>query len=113
VEFLDLLPLTFVEFLTAIGEAPLTQLLHNKDWTLINGFAPRFTERLRQYYYVGGMPEAVHAFAENQNFEEVRAIQKRILTAYEQDFSKHAPHEIVPRIRMLWNSIPAQLAKEN
>ncbi|GGC43395.1 ATPase [Parapedobacter defluvii] len=113
VEFLDLLPLTFIEFLAAIGEAPLTQLLHNKDWALINSFAPRFTERLRQYYYVGGMPEAVSAFAENQNFEEVRAIQKRILTAYEQDFSKHAPHEIVPRIRMLWNSIPAQLAKEN
>lgn len=113
VEFLDLYPLTFTEFLAAIGEDLLTQLLKSKDWALINGFAPKFIELLRQYYYIGGMPEAVHTFAKNKSFEEVRAIQKRILTAYEQDFSKHAPNEIVPRIRMLWNSIPAQLTKEN
>src|SRR5690606_28688277 len=73
----------------------------------------RYIDLLRQYYYVGGMPEAVLAFTEEENFREVRAIQKRILEAYEQDFSKHAPHEIVPRIRMLWNSVPSQLAKEN
>lgn len=113
VEFLDLYPLTFSEFLTAVGEAPLAELLHAKDWPLINSFAPRFIERLRQYYYVGGMPEAVLTFSQTQNFDEIRNVQKRILTAYEQDFSKHAPHQIVPRIRMLWNSIPAQLAKEN
>lgn len=59
------------------------------------------------------MPEAVQSFAENIDFHEVREIQKRILAAYEQDFSKHAPNEIVPKIRMLWNSIPSQLAKEN
>lgn len=113
VEFLDLHPLTYVEFLAAIGQTRLAQLLYNKDWAMINGFGPRFAELLRQYYYVGGMPEAVFTFAENKNFEEIRSIQKRILMAYEQDFSKHAPHETVPRIRMLWNSIPAQLAKEN
>jgi len=113
VEFLDLHPLTFVEFLEAVGETALTELLLSEDWPLINSFAPRFIERLRQYYYVGGMPEAVLTFSRTQDFEEIRLIQKRILTAYEQDFSKHAPHEIVPRIRMLWNSIPAQLAKEN
>lgn len=113
VEFLDLFPLTYVEFLAAVGHSQLAQLLHGNDWKLINSFAPRFAELLRQYYYIGGMPEAVHTFAENKNFEEIRAIQKRILIAYEQDFSKHASHEIVPRIRMLWNSIPAQLAKEN
>ncbi|MBQ2868130.1 MAG: DUF4143 domain-containing protein, partial [Firmicutes bacterium] len=67
----------------------------------------------KHYYFVGGMPEAVQSFAENKDFNEVREIQKRILTAYEQDFSKHAPNEIVPRLRMLWNSIPSQLAKEN
>ena len=113
VEFLDLHPLTFTEFLSAIGDTPLADLLHAGDWSLINNFAPRFIERLRQYYYVGGMPEAVFAFSQTQDFEAVRRIQQRILTAYEQDFSKHAPNEIVPRIRMLWNSIPAQLAKEN
>lgn len=113
VEFIDLHPLTFSEYLSAVGDERSAQLLATRDWSLINSFAPKFIERLRQYYYVGGMPEAVLTFAETHNFEEIRRIQKRILTAYEQDFSKHAPHEIVPRIRMLWNSIPAQLAKEN
>ena len=113
VEFLDLHPLTFSEYLSAVGDERSAQLLATRDWPLINSFAPKFIERLRQYYYVGGMPEAVLTFAETKNFEEIRHIQKRILTAYEQDFSKYAPHEIVPRIRMLWNSIPAQLAKEN
>lgn len=72
-----------------------------------------YIDSLKQYYFVGGMPEAVQSFAENKDFNEVREIQKRILAAYEQDFSKHAPNEIVPRLRMLWNSIPSQLAKEN
>ncbi|NGM67375.1 ATP-binding protein [Sphingobacterium sp. SGR-19] len=113
VEFLDLYPLRFSEFAAALGERALVTLLENPDWTLIAGFSSRYVELLRQYYYVGGMPEAVTAFAENKNFQQVREIQKRILAAYEQDFSKHAPSSIVPRIRMLWNSIPAQLAKEN
>lgn len=113
VEFLDLYPLRFSEFAAALGERALVTLLESPDWTLIAGFSSRYVELLRQYYYVGGMPEAVTAFAENKNFQQVREIQKRILAAYEQDFSKHAPSSIVPRIRMLWNSIPAQLAKEN
>ncbi|GGH14517.1 ATP-binding protein [Sphingobacterium alkalisoli] len=113
VEFLDLYPLRFSEFAAALGESALVTLLENPDWALITGFSSRYIDLLRQYYYVGGMPEAVTAFAENKNFQEVREIQKRILAAYEQDFSKHAPSSIVPRIRMLWNSIPAQLAKEN
>ena len=68
---------------------------------------------LKHYYYIGGMPEVVNSFKKNRDFQKVRDIQKRILEAYEQDFSKHAPNDIVPRIRMLWNSIPTQLAKEN
>src|SRR5690606_35591009 len=76
-------------------------------------FKSRYIELLKQYYYVGGMPEAVSDFSQDKDFGEVRNIQKRILTAYEQDFSKHAPNEIVPRIRMVWNSITAQLAREN
>lgn len=113
VEFIDLYPLSFTEFLTAIGEDILVQLLNSKDWSMINSFAPKLQEWLRQYYYVGGMPEVVNTFVSSKNHQEVRAVQKRILTAYEQDFSKHAPYDIVPRIRLLWNSIPAQLAKEN
>jgi len=113
VDFLDLHPLTFVEFLEALNELPLVDLLKKRDWPLITQFKSRYIERLKQYYYIGGMPEAVYAFSQHTNFEEVRAIQRRILIAYEQDFSKHAPLQIVPRIRMLWNSIPAQLAKDN
>ena len=76
-------------------------------------FRQTYIDALKYYYFVGGMPEAVLSFAEEKDFNEVRAIQKRILAAYEQDFSKHAPNEIVPKIRMIWNSIPSQLAKEN
>ena len=113
VEFMDLHPLNFMEFLEALQENPLLDLLKSNDWPLIKNFKSRFIELLKQYYYVGGMPEAVLSFLEKRDFKDVRAIQKRILLAYEQDFSKHAPNDIVPRIRMLWNSIPAQLAKEN
>lgn len=113
VEFLDLYPLSFTEFLEGLNERPLVDLLASKDWPLITNFKARYIERLKQYYYIGGMPEAVFSFSQRTDFDEVRAIQKRILIGYEQDFSKHAPNEIIPRIRMLWNSIPAQLAKEN
>jgi hypothetical protein len=113
VEFLDLFPLSFTEFLEAVNEKPLADLLVSKDWSLITSFKARYIERLKQYYYIGGMPEAVFSFSQRNDFDEVRTIQKRILIGYEQDFSKHAPGDIVPRIRMLWNSIPAQLAKEN
>ncbi|HAH23973.1 MAG TPA: ATPase, partial [Prolixibacteraceae bacterium] len=94
-------------------QLPLLDLLKNRDWLLIKSFKEKYIQLLRQYYYVGGMPEAVLSFKMENDFKEVRVIQKRILSAYEQDFSKHAPSEIVPRLRMLWNSIPAQLAKEN
>jgi len=113
VVFMDLYPLTFLEFLDAIGESALAEILHSADGKLITAYKSKYIERLRQYYYVGGMPEAVLKFSENSNFKEVRDVQKQILEAYEQDFSKHAPVNIVPRIRMLWNSIPSQLAKEN
>lgn len=113
VAFMELDPMTFTEFLDAIGEQALHEMLQGGDWKLITSFKSKFIERLRQYYYVGGMPEAVLKFSENYNFTEVREIQKQILNAYELDFSKHSPADIVPRIRMLWNSIPAQLAKEN
>ena len=113
VEFMNLFPMTFPEFLHATGENGLIEILQSSDWKLISAFESKLIERLRQYYFVGGMPEAVSKFCENNNFLEVRKIQKQILQAYEQDFSKHPPLTIVPRIRMVWSSIPAQLAKEN
>ncbi len=113
VEFLELYPLSYFEFLSALGEQSLLELLNNKDWSLIKNFKEKYIHYLRQYYFIGGMPEAVLSFKNHNDFQEVRAIQKQILSAYEQDFSKHAPYSIVPRIRMLWNVIPAQLAKEN
>jgi len=113
VTFMDLYPFTFYEFLDATGEKALREILQKDDWELISVFKSRYIERIRQYYYVGGMPEAVARFAYNQSFVEVREIQKQVLETYEHDFSKYAPAEIVPRIRMLWNSVPAQLAKEN
>jgi predicted AAA+ superfamily ATPase len=113
VEFLDLYPLSFFEFMDAMGKGQFVELLQKGDFEMANTFKQEYADLLKQYYYVGGMPEAVQVFADNRDFNEVREIQQRILSAYEQDFSKHAPNEVVPRIRMLWNSIPAQLTKEN
>ena len=113
VDFLKLFPLSFKEFLMAIDQERFAQLLDKQDFQMITSFKQTYIDALKNYYFVGGMPEAVQSFAENKDFNEVRDIQKRILAAYEQDFSKHAPNEIVPKIRMIWNSIPSQLAKEN
>ena len=113
VEFLDLYPLSFHEFMLAMGKERFASLIMQNDFSMANTFRQEYIDLLKHYYFVGGMPEAVLAFAENRDFNEAREIQERILAAYEQDFSKHAPNEIVPRIRMLWNSIPAQLTKEN
>ena len=113
VDFLKLYPLSFKEFLMATEKARFADLLDQQDFSMITSFKQTYIDALKHYYFVGGMPEAVQSFAEDKDFNEVREIQKRILTAYEQDFSKHAPNEIVPRLRMLWNSIPSQLAKEN
>jgi len=113
VEFINMYPMTFNEFLVAVGEKPLDDLLKSRDWQLIKAFKERYIERLKHYYYIGGMPEAVMRFSQNNDFTEVREIQHNILDSYEYDFSKHAPSDIIPRIRMVWNSIPGQLAKEN
>lgn len=113
VDFLRLYPLSFSEFLMAIGKERYVRLLDNRDFGMIASFRQTYIDALKYYYFIGGMPEAVQCFVENKDFNEVRDIQKRILAAYEQDFSKHAPNETVPKIRMVWNSIPSQLAKEN
>lgn len=113
VDFLKLYPLSFGEFLMATDKERFAELLDKQDFGMITSFKQTYIDSLKHYYFVGGMPEVVQSFAENKDFNEVREIQKRILEAYEQDFSKHAPNEIIPRLRMLWNSIPSQLAKEN
>lgn len=113
VDFLKLNPLSFKEFLLATGNNNLVDVIDNHDYELISAFNTQLIDLLKQYYFVGGMPEAVDDYVKNSDFSKVRDIQKRILLAYEQDFSKHAPAAVVPRLRMLWNSIPSQLAKEN
>jgi len=113
VEFLTLYPLGFIEFLLAMGENGLVELIEKRDWELVNSFNTKLINYLRYYFYVGGMPEAVLHFAQNRDWQQVRKIQTEILTSYRNDFSKHAPKEILPRINMVWESIPAQLAKEN
>ena len=113
VEFMDLYPLSFTEFMRAMGKEQFVDLLDKGDFEMATMFRQDYVDLLKYYYYVGGMPEVVQSFVDNRDFNEAREIQERILGAYEQDFSKHAPNEVVPRIRMLWNSIPAQLTKEN
>ena len=113
VDFCNLYPMCFCEYLEGIGEENLVELLRKKDWKLISAFGTKFIDLLRKYYYIGGMPEAIAQYAESKDYAEVRRIHEQILFAYEQDFSKHAPVNIVPRIRNIWNSIPAQLSREN
>ena len=113
VSFVRVYPLCFTEFLSAIGREGLVDMLQSKDYTAIDSFADTYTDLLRQYYYVGGMPEAVKVYAEQQNYRAVRQVQNEILESYKNDFSNHPPKEIVKRMLMLWESIPAQLAKEN
>jgi predicted AAA+ superfamily ATPase len=113
VDFLTLYPMSFNEFLLALGQEQLYELLESHDWPMITQFKAKLIGHLRHYYFIGGMPEVVSSYLSENDFDMVRSIQKNLLSAYEHDFSKHAPAELVPRIKMLWQSIPSQLAKEN
>ncbi len=113
VNFSDLRPMSFVEFLVAAGEEKLSEAILKREWGIVSIFHEKLKEHLKYYFFTGGMPEVIKIFIETRNWELVRETQINILNAYESDFSKHAPVEIVPRIRMVWQSIPAQLAKEN
>jgi predicted AAA+ superfamily ATPase len=113
VSFLNLYPMDFSEFLIALGHKNMVRAIEEQDWLLLKHLRNTLMTLLKQYFFVGGMPEAVLAFSETENYQEVKEIQLAILQAYEQDFSKHAPTEIIPRIRMVWNSVVSQLAKEN
>lgn len=113
VDFMDLYPLSFQEFLCALGEERYVTLLQSDDIDMVTMFRSKYIDRLREYYYVGGMPEAVQTYIDTKDFHLVREIQKNLLNYYQQDFSKHAAVSLVPRLNLVWNSIPMQLAKEN
>ncbi|MBP5231972.1 MAG: ATP-binding protein, partial [Planctomycetes bacterium] len=113
VDALTLRPFSFAEFLAGTGDAALARLLASGDWAAIDTLRETLIERLRRYFFVGGMPEAVAAFAAGRPLAEVRRIQDAIVAAYQEDVSKHAPAREVPRINLVWRSLVAQLAKEN
>lgn len=110
---IDVFPMSFGEFLLAIGETEKYKLLSGDDFQTISLLHDSYIDLLRQYFFVGGMPEVVAKYAETGGFQKVRQIQKEILNGYDRDFSKHAPTELVARIRLVWKSIPSQLFKEN
>lgn len=113
VDLLEMYPLSFIEFLSNIGEEKLAVEIQNRNWSVISIFHDKLTEQLRLYYFIGGMPEVVANYIQNKNLETVRSLQQKLLMGYENDFSKHAPDVIVPRIRLVWNNLISQLAKEN
>lgn len=115
VSFLNLYPLSFSEFLMAIGKEQYAALINSKnpDSELVKSFSQNFIEFLRYYFYIGGMPEVISTWIETNDFNEVRRIQKELLKTYENDVSKHTAEEMANKIRQVWNSVPGQLAKEN
>ena len=113
VDTIQLNPLSFREFLAAVGEEGLARLIEQKEYDLMSAFREKYIDWLKKYYYIGGMPEVVSFFVEEKDFGEVRYLQKQIIEMYENDFSKHTTEQELPRIRMVWNYVPMQLAKEN
>lgn len=113
VDEINLYPLSFKEFLMALDKKILIQTMEDHRWSEMSSLSSMLIDLLRQYFYVGGMPEAVKSYIENQDLNRVRAIQKQILADYRRDFSKHVPADILPKVNMVWDAIPAQLAKEN
>ena len=113
VDEIDLHPLSFEEFLLAMGKSLLVQQIKGCRWNELSELSHTFIELLRQYYYVGGMPAVVDEYSKKQNLHDVRKIQNQILSDYRRDFSKHIPPDVLPKVNVVWNSIPSQLAKEN
>jgi predicted AAA+ superfamily ATPase len=113
VDFLSLYPMCFEEFLINIQEELLLKHLKEKNWDIVVSFHEKLISLLRLYYFIGGMPEVVKEYIETKNFKQIRDLQNKIIIGYENDFAKYAPHDIVPKIRMVWQSIIGQLSKEN
>ena len=113
VDILNIYPMTFDEFLLAKGKQQMADILKSKDWDTIKLLRSEYIKLLREYYFVGGMPEAVKTFVETNDAIEVRNTQKNILYTYQKDISKHVPTREANRINMVWQSMPSQLVKEN
>ena len=113
VDRMYLYPMTFSEFLNATDNGQMLELIRKRDWETIRIFEDKFADLLRYYYFVGGMPEAVDTFVATGDFERVRSVHKTLLADFRDDFGKHAPRELKPKIENIWDSVPAQLAREN
>ncbi|MCC8071002.1 MAG: ATP-binding protein [Bacteroidales bacterium] len=113
VDFMEVLPMDFEEYLWAAGESGLSMAIKEKKWPLITSLKEKLTRLLRTYYYIGGMPKVVANFMKDGDFSAARRIQEALLASYENDFSKHAPASLVPRLRLVWHSLVSQLAREN
>ncbi|MBQ0156060.1 MAG: ATP-binding protein [Bacteroidales bacterium] len=113
VNFLQMHPMSFIEFLNAIGKDQFANALIEQKWSILSPFHEELCQILKSYLIVGGMPEVVNEYAEKRDYKVVQEIQREILDSYERDFSKHAPINELPRIRQVWESVPTQLAKEN
>ena len=113
VDEINLYPLSYTEFLLAMGQEQLVNFMSEQRFEETAQLEATFIDYLRQYYYVGGMPAVVRDYVEKQDFKVVRDIQNQILSDYRRDFSKHIPSDLLPKINLVWDSLPAQLAKEN
>ncbi|MBO7476586.1 MAG: ATP-binding protein [Salinivirgaceae bacterium] len=113
VTFLKINPMTFSEFMMATGNQKLYEIMQTGDWKLINVFANQYENLLRNYYFVGGMPEAVKKFIDTGDYKKVRKVQDDLLKSYKNDFSKHPPKDVSARMHLVWDSIPTHLSKEN
>ena len=113
IDRLNVYPLTFAEFLRACGKEVMVEAVQNRDWRTVGLLSREYESLLKHYFVTGGMPEAVGDWIETSSFAEVRRTQRRMLHDYDDDFKKHAPLELLPKIRLVWNNIAAQLAKEN
>ena len=113
VDFMRLYPMSFKEFLDNNNEVLLFEQLKGKNWEVLSIFHEKLVTALRLYYFIGGMPEVVASYLENKDLEIVRALQNKLIIGYENDFAKYAPNAIVPKIKLVWNSLISQLAKEN
>ena len=113
VDEINMYPLSFKEFLIAMGKDSIINLMDEHRWEELSSLSKMLIELLRQYYYVGGMPEVVKNYVADQDILQVRKTQKQILADYRRDFSKHVPSSLLPKVNMVWDSIPSQLAKEN
>lgn len=115
VDFLDMYPMTFTEFLVADGQQNLVDYMESITTieSIPNIFFDRLSEKLKAYFIIGGMPEVVNSWVKEKDMEKVNKIQNNILRAYESDFSKHTSNIEANRISIIWNSIPSQISKEN